>query len=77
MNIIFLLTCLGCNKKKLTENLRIQPDKEEYDINDQVTFSCENGLTVVGERISHCAGFTMWNTDDPICTSKNNLSFYF
>ena len=68
-NTIFpmLSAAISCIAPAQPENGNISPVLSSYTYQQQVTFSCNTGYSIVGDATSTCVAVNMWSKAVPIC----------
>lgn len=77
-NIILVATC---SRPKIP-NAMIHPDKQTYEYNETVRFSCRLGFRLIGAFVKSCQQDGHFEGDIPSCTGtfykkENMVSQYF
>jgi len=50
---------------------KFTPKKPAYNVNDYVTFACDDGFELKGNYVIHCRPGGVWSTDFPTCHRKH------
>ncbi|CAK8684025.1 unnamed protein product [Clavelina lepadiformis] len=62
-------TCrrVSCDPLLAPENGDLAPSKTSYDVRDRITFTCDDGFSVVGAKRVVCLASGEWSDNVPIC----------
>ncbi|XP_018416814.1 PREDICTED: complement decay-accelerating factor-like [Nanorana parkeri] len=60
-----------CEAPNVLSDITIEPQKDEYNYLDSVSFSCRKPLEIAGNASVHCTADGTWSSDFPTCKAVN------
>ncbi|XP_018416815.1 PREDICTED: complement decay-accelerating factor-like [Nanorana parkeri] len=59
-----------CEAPNVLSDITIEPQKDEYNYLDSVSFSCRKPLEIAGNASVHCTADGTWSSDFPTCKAS-------
>ena len=66
----FVLSTDACDTLGQLRHGDVKPDKNFYDINEQITLSCGKKYELIGNKTLTCTNTCEWDSGMPECQSK-------